>query len=148
MYAQLRLKKYKRGKECQIVILETIEEFKHYKRIDNRFINALAKKGVYARFTKESFGRKMFQVREWIGDSYEIIESISVYSDNDSWEDFRDSIAETSWDCLINRAMKACNSQEYEKQFLIELRNQLKEMKFYNYTIFNIVKAINTELSR
>src|SRR5271166_400336 len=89
------VKFYQEGKKVQIIILETIEECRKWKKIDAKFTKKLKEKGVNASINYDAFGYKVFKIHIWIDGYAETL--IHAYLKSDEWKIFLSTIAETNW---------------------------------------------------
>jgi hypothetical protein len=141
---------YQEAKNAQAIVLETIDEFSRFKRIDKRFLDRLKEKNLNAYFI-DSYGYKIFRIGRWINGSYEYLINvhlpIEIFKANlsieafNNWQFFKEKVKDTNYDELIKDIKDKIDSYEQEEKKLKELIEQLRRIEFKNFH-YDIHKAV------
>lgn len=122
---QEHIAEYELGIELRAIVLETIEQFKHYKRVDQRFLDALKAKGCRAYKQSSSWAFCKVQLER---DGITVEMHISEHGND--WNKMRQSVIfEYPYEKWIEQTKNSLERFDEELSKLKEIRKQVKEIK-------------------
>jgi len=125
------LKKFQLAKKAQKIILETIGECKHWKKIDARFVEKLKAKKLKASVENQAISGKTLKIFDNIDGRLEDI--IHCDFEDTTWDDLSDNILKNNWSVAIKLQEEKIARYAVEERELRKIIHGLKQIESKNF---------------